>query len=71
MLQLERIQTGMAQALAGGPRFLEPGHFAGPAARVLLAMLNALQGAHYVEISEKNQNLEEFIFGWFRNRVVI
>ena len=40
-------------------------------ARVLLAMLNALQGAYYVEISEKNQNLEEFIFGWFRNRVII
>lgn len=38
MPRLETVQTGMARALAGGPQFLEPGHFAGSAARVLLAM---------------------------------
>lgn len=55
MLQLERIQTGMAQALAGGPRFLEPGHFAGPAARVLLAMkahANSLSHARLKALEE-------------------
>ena len=39
--------------------------------KVLLTMLNALQGNHYIEISEKNQKLEEFVYGWFANRVII
>lgn len=36
---------------------------------VLLRMLNSLQGARYIEISEAREANEEFIFGWFLNRV--
>lgn len=38
---------------------------------VMLKVLNALQGAYYVDIAEKRQANEEFIFGWFTNRVAI
>lgn len=38
---------------------------------VFVRCLNALQGEHYVDITEKRQKNEEFIFGWFANRVVI
>ena len=38
---------------------------------VLLRMLNALQGARYIEITENRVQNEEFIYGWFLNRVVI
>lgn len=38
---------------------------------VLLTMLNALQGARYIELAEKREQNEEFIYGWFRARVVI
>ena len=37
----------------------------------LLKALNCLQGAYYIDISRRNPNLEEFIIGWFRNRVEI
>lgn len=38
---------------------------------VLLTMLNALQGARYIDLAEKKETNERFIFGWFKNRVVI
>ena len=38
---------------------------------VLLRMLNALQGAFLVELCEKRQKDEEFIYGWFLHRVSI
>lgn len=38
---------------------------------VLLKMLNSLQGAYYVELAERREKDEEFVFGWFDNRVVI
>ena len=38
---------------------------------VLLRMLNCLQGARYIEITEAREANEDFIFGWFLNRVVI
>lgn len=38
---------------------------------VLLRMLNALQGARYIEITEERVQNEDFIYGWFLNRVVI
>ena len=38
---------------------------------VLLRMLNALQGAYYIEITERREKNEEFVFGWFLHRVVI
>lgn len=37
--------------------------------KVLYKMLNALQGAFYVELSERREKDEKFIFGWFENRV--
>jgi len=37
--------------------------------KVLLRMLNSLQGAYYVELSERREKDEAFIFGWFLNRV--
>lgn len=38
---------------------------------VLLRMLNALQGAFYVELAERREKDEKFIYGWFLHRVVI
>lgn len=38
---------------------------------VMLSALNALQGARYIEIAEKNPSQEAFEFGWFANRVTI
>ena len=38
---------------------------------VLLRMLNSLQGARYIEITEAREANEDFIFGWFLNRVVV
>jgi len=39
--------------------------------KVILRMLNALQGARYIEITEKYQKNKRFTFGWFLNRVLI
>lgn len=36
---------------------------------VLLRALNALQGVHYIMLGEAAQSQEDFMFGWFRNRV--
>jgi len=36
---------------------------------VLFAMLNSLQGAFYVELAEKREKDEKFVFGWFKQRV--
>lgn len=38
---------------------------------VLVKMLNCLQGAKYVRLSEKNEKDERFIYGWFKNRIGI
>ncbi len=38
---------------------------------VMLRMLNSLQGAGYVNLAEKREKDESFIYGWFMNRVVI
>ena len=40
-------------------------------ADVLVKMLNALQGAFYVELAERREKDERFIYGWFLNRVVM
>jgi len=37
--------------------------------KVLLRMLNALQGARYVKLSERYEKNEDFQYGWFLNRV--
>lgn len=36
---------------------------------VLFRMLNALQGARYVELAERREKDERFIYGWFKHRV--
>lgn len=38
---------------------------------VALRALNCLQGAYYIEIAEKREANEEFVFGWFANRIEI
>lgn len=38
---------------------------------VLLRMLNALQGAFYVELAERREKDEKFVFGWYLHRVII
>lgn len=42
-----------------------------PGERVLLKMLNCLQGAFYVGLAESRAKDEAFILGWFTHRVVI
>lgn len=37
--------------------------------KVLLSMLNSLQGAYYVTLAERREKDEKFIYGWYRNRV--
>lgn len=37
--------------------------------QVLLKMLNCLQGAFYIELAERREKDETFIYGWFKNRV--
>ena len=36
---------------------------------VLLKALNCLQGARYIELSQKREANESFVFGWINNRV--
>ena len=36
---------------------------------VLLKMLNALQGAFYIDLAERRPKDEKFIFGWFSARI--
>ena len=36
---------------------------------MLAKMLNCLQGAFYVELAERREKDEKFIYGWFKNRV--
>lgn len=38
---------------------------------VLLKALNCLQGARYLELSQKRQANEEFVFGWINARVEV
>lgn len=38
---------------------------------VLLRALNALQGAAYIELAERREKDERFVFGWFLQRVAI
>ncbi len=38
---------------------------------VMLRALNSMQGAFYVELAERREKDESFVFGWFSHRVVI
>lgn len=37
--------------------------------QTFLKALNCLQGARYIEITEKNENQESFVYGWIKERV--
>lgn len=37
----------------------------------LLKALNCLQGAAYVELAERREKDERFVYGWLRNRVIL
>jgi len=39
--------------------------------QTLVKMLNVLQGAFYVELAERREKDESFIYGWFNKRVVL
>lgn len=36
---------------------------------IMLKALNCLQGARYIELTERNDKNEDFIYGWFNKRV--
>ena len=38
---------------------------------VLLKALNSLQGAKYIELAERREKDEKWIYGWYKNRVEI
>ena len=38
---------------------------------VLVKMLNCLQGSFYVELAERREKDEDFMYGWFKNRIEI
>lgn len=42
-----------------------------PGETVALRALNCLQGAYYIDLAERREKDEEFIFGWILNRVRI
>jgi len=37
--------------------------------RVLVRVLNIMQGQRYIEICERNPSQEQFFYGWIANRV--
>ena len=39
--------------------------------RVLLRVLNCFQGTRYAELTENRETNEEFVYGWFSNRVAV
>ncbi|ENV76184.1 glycoside hydrolase family 108 protein [Acinetobacter ursingii] len=39
--------------------------------KVLVRILNILQGQRYIEIAERNPTQEQFFYGWISNRVVV
>ncbi|MBJ8436853.1 hypothetical protein I6M64_05900 [Acinetobacter lactucae] len=39
--------------------------------KVLVRILNIMQGQRYIEITENNPNYEEFFYGWILNRVTL
>lgn len=38
---------------------------------VLLAALNCLQGSFYIELAERREKDEKFVYGWLKNRVSV
>jgi lysozyme family protein len=38
---------------------------------VLCRALNCLQGAYYIELAERREKDEKFVYGWLKNRVVL
>jgi lysozyme family protein len=40
-------------------------------AAVMVTVLNAMQGAFYVELAEQREKDEKFLYGWIKNRVEV
>jgi len=38
---------------------------------VLVKMINVMQGAFYISLAERREKDERFVYGWFKNRVLI
>lgn len=38
---------------------------------VLVRALNCLQGAKYIELAERREKDERFVYGWLKNRVIV
>jgi len=38
---------------------------------VLMRALNSLQGAFYIQLSQRREKDEDFVFGWILNRIII
>jgi lysozyme family protein len=83
---LQRLLNGFNRRTADYPDLLIDGHIGTVTASalrlfltkrgimgeaVLLAMLNALQGAEYLRQVEVNEKKEDFFFGWASNRVTM
>ena len=54
-------------SLAAFKRFME--HRGADGEKVMVRVLNTLQGARYIDICTENLSQKKFIFGWFLNRV--
>ncbi len=39
--------------------------------KVLIRVLNIMQGQRYIEIAERNKSQEQFFYGWIAHRIVI
>ena len=39
--------------------------------KILLNMLNCLQGEFYISLAERRKKDEKFIYGWFKNRITL
>jgi lysozyme family protein len=64
-------KLGPATLAALGQALARPGYSKQDNERVILTGLNALQGAAYISIAERDATQEEFAFGWLRTRLVV
>jgi lysozyme family protein len=60
-----RIGPGTLRAFAGYMKCRDKAR----QGKVMVAALNAMQGAFYIELAERREKDERFVFGWFEQRV--
>lgn len=66
-LAAELFDTGVNMGTGTATAFLAKRGAGGE--RVLLKAVEALQGAHYINIAEARPSQEAFVYGWLANRV--